>query len=90
MSDDATNLVDTQHMFTVRVVKDSGDGEGFEGLTGATPTIEVDPADDLVSATCNDPGTNGDGDCAVTITSDTPAKPRSPPRTARRSREPSA
>ena len=74
MSDDATNLVGTNHVFTVTVVKDSGDGEGFQGLAGATPTIEVDPADDLVSTTCDDPGTDTDGECTVTVSSATTGK----------------
>ncbi len=38
----AENLVNTNHVFTVTVTKDSGDGS-FKPVAGAKPAITVDP-----------------------------------------------
>ena len=67
----AVNLVNNDHVFTITVLKDSGDGKGFQPLAGATPTATVTGVGSITSNTCA-AGTLTDGTCLVTITSASP------------------
>jgi hypothetical protein len=66
--DDKTNLVGTDHEFTVKVRYDAGDGEGLQPLAGATPDIAIDGAGTVKDTDC-DEGTDSNGTCTATITS---------------------
>ena len=63
------NLVGTDHVFTVTVETDLGDG--FVPVPGAIPTVDLQGVGDITSTTCTD-GTGEDGTCTVTITSNEP------------------
>ena len=62
----AENLVDTDHVFTVTVETDLGDG--FAPVPGAIPTLTLEGPGTIVTTDCDD-GTDADGTCTVTITS---------------------
>ncbi len=68
--DNKTNLIGTDHTFTVTVWRDSGDGAGLQRLAGADPAITLDGEGAIVAGgnTCSG-GTAADGTCTVTITS---------------------
>ena len=63
------NLVGTDHVFTVTVETDLGDG--FVPVPGAIPSLDLQGVGDITSTTCTD-GTDEDGTCTVTITSNEP------------------
>jgi adhesin/invasin len=65
----ATNIVGTDHVFTVTVKKDSGDGSGFQPLAGAMPTVTLTAPGTITGNTCASPGTDASGNCTVTVTS---------------------
>jgi hypothetical protein len=75
LSEDAENLIDTNHVFEVLVEADFGDG--FGPVEGAQPEIDVDGVGQRVGSVephlpdCAD-GTDADGMCFVTITSAVP------------------
>jgi hypothetical protein len=70
---DATNEVGDEHTFTVSVTENTGSSSG----PAAGVVVDVDltaddgAAVDLISDTCASPGTDADGECEVTFTSDT-------------------
>jgi hypothetical protein len=66
---EATNLVGTQHIFTVKIWKDAGDGEGFQVLAGAIPSISLTGPGSIVTNNCT-AGTSAAGTCTVIVTSD--------------------
>jgi hypothetical protein len=66
---EATNLVGTQHTFTVKIWKDAGDGKGFQVLAGAIPSISLTGPGSIVTNNCT-AGTAADGTCTVIVTSD--------------------
>jgi uncharacterized repeat protein (TIGR01451 family) len=69
MSDSSTNPAGTPHTFTVTVLKDSGDGNGFQPLAGAKPTIATSAGfSGSMTTNCGD-GTNASGQCTVTVSS---------------------
>ncbi|MFN2611653.1 MAG: SpaA isopeptide-forming pilin-related protein [Actinomycetota bacterium] len=67
---EAANLIDTDHIFTVTVFKDSGDGKGFQPLAGAQPSTTLSGVGTIKDNTCDDAaGTDTSGNCLVTISS---------------------
>ncbi|HLG00806.1 MAG TPA: prealbumin-like fold domain-containing protein, partial [Acidimicrobiia bacterium] len=66
----ATNEVGTEHVFTITVAKNAGDGAGFVAAAGVFPTTSVSPAPDSASSNCA-AGTNASGQCTLTINSST-------------------
>lgn len=67
----AENLVDSEHVVTVRVDVNRGDGAGFVPLAGAVPSISRTGVGSVSSETCSS-GTRADGTCTVTIGSGSP------------------
>ncbi|MBW3589610.1 MAG: hypothetical protein KY429_09345 [Actinobacteria bacterium] len=67
---EAVNLVGTNHTFTVKIWKDAGDGQGFQILTGAVPSISLAGVGTIVANDCA-AGTNSQGECTVVATSST-------------------
>jgi hypothetical protein len=67
--DVAENLIDTDHVFTVTVSADIGDG--WEPVSGAMPDLELDGPGLIVDEDCSE-GTADDGTCTVTIRSSEP------------------
>jgi hypothetical protein len=71
--DNKTNLVGTDHQFTVKVRYDAGGGLGLQPLAGVKPAIEVVGVGTVKDTNnpndCNDQGTSAIGTCTVTITS---------------------
>ena len=66
----ATNEINDPHTFTIKV--EQNDSSGWVNVTGATPTVTFDPTITPSSDTCADPGTDGNGQCTVTINSAIP------------------
>ncbi len=71
---DAVNEVGQEHTFTVTVLQQLGSTEvGAEGvIVDVTLTDANGAAVDLIEDLCADPGTDANGQCTVTFTSDTP------------------
>lgn len=66
------NLTGSNHVFTVLIERDSGDGDGFQPLADANPSLEITdgPGDILAPANlCASVGTDASGECTVTISS---------------------
>lgn len=66
------NLVDNNHVFSVTVFFDAGDGVGPVPLQGVNPVVALSGVGSIVNDGCADPGTDVHGECLVTITSATP------------------
>lgn len=69
--DGQTNLVGTGHTFTVLLQKTS-DGSNWSGVAGATLGISLSGPGSITANSCASPGTASNGECTVTVTSDTP------------------
>jgi hypothetical protein len=67
----ATNIVGDAHTFTINIMEDAGDGNGFVSAAGenATVTFETTDADDPADTFCI---TNSTGQCDVVVNSNNP------------------
>src|SRR6185436_19574714 len=82
ISPDATNRVGAPHTFTVTLMKDLGDGNGFVAFSGAHVNFTLTDSNGAVSvlnaaaSTCDDagPNTDGNGQCTIVFTSNSAGK----------------
>ena len=71
---DDTNSIGENHTFTVTVKKDLGMGDGLVAAQGVNPTVTLTPNAAVAPGktdTCASPGTDANGKCSVTFTSNT-------------------
>src|SRR6185436_4974508 len=82
ISPDATNRVGAPHTFTVTLMKDLGDGNGFVAFSGAHVDFALTNSNgatsvlDAAASTCDDagPNTDGSGQCKIVFTSNSTGK----------------
>jgi hypothetical protein len=71
---DDVNGIGESHTFTVTVKKDVGDGAGLVPVSGLNPAVTLSPAASVAAGsvnTCASTGTNAQGQCTITFTSNT-------------------
>jgi hypothetical protein len=71
------NEVGDEHTFWVTVMKDEGNGNGFVPVEGVKPIVTLtkenpDAKVTIVTDTCLDTGTDANGQCSVTFSTDAP------------------